>query len=115
MSKIISFIAGVFLLISMTAGLYADGARTFKKKCGSCHSATIDGKVYGKATMGPDLTGITSNRGADFIRLYISDPKAARKKYSDVYNKEIKGKYKMKMPAIKLKDADLDDLVESLK
>ena len=115
MSKIISFIMGASLFMFMTVDAYADGARTFKKKCGSCHSATIDGTALGKAAMGPDLTGIASKRGDDYLRLYITNPQKARKEHSDIYNSEIKGKYKMKMPPVKLDDATLDELIDSLK
>lgn len=115
MSKIISLMMVSFLFLSVTMGAYAGGADTFNRKCGSCHSATIDGKTIGSSTMGPDLTGIASTRPADFLRMYIVNPRQARKDYSDIYKKEIKGKYKMKMPPVRLKDDVLDELIESLK
>ena len=115
MYKTTSVITGTLLLLSITTGAYADSARTFKKKCGACHSITVNGETIGKPAMGPDLTGISSKRPEGFVRMYIIDPNGARKKYSDVYQNEIKGKYKMKMPPVKLSDDVLDELVDFMK
>jgi cytochrome c2 len=66
--------------------IYAD------QKCSVCHRV---GSTGGK--MGPDLSDIGNKRDAAWLAKYLADPKA-----QDPKNK---------MPAVKAKGKDLDDLV----
>lgn len=101
--------------VGFIGGLHADDGSLFKSKCGMCHKATIQGKATGTGSSGPDLTGINGKRTEEYLKLYIINPNEARTKHADIYNKEIKNKYSMKMPAVKLNDEQLKTIVSSLK
>lgn len=65
------------------------------QKCSLCHKI---GDTGGK--LGPDLSGVATKRDAAWLAKYLPNPKAADPKN--------------KMPPVKVKPADLDDLVAYL-
>jgi mono/diheme cytochrome c family protein len=81
---------------SAVAGDPVKGKKIFEtEKCGTCHN--------GK--MAEDLSSIGSKRDAAWLTKYLAAPPAAL---------DPKAPPKMKMPATKVKGADLDDLVSYL-
>jgi mono/diheme cytochrome c family protein len=102
------------LLISsliFTASIFADDAAIFKKRCGTCH--TIKSVSNGK--IGPDLTGLASRRPEEYIKAYLVNPADAKKKFPDIFEKEIKGKFSSAMPAQKLKADETTAILNALK
>ena len=97
-----------------TATIQSNDGTLFKKNCGLCHTATVNGSYVGRGNMDVDLTGVVSERGEDYVRLYIRDPEAARTKYPEIY-KSIKEKYPMIMPPVELSDREMQELIEMLK
>lgn len=78
------------------AGDKVKGEKVFNdSKCSICHK--VDGKG-GK--MGPDLTAVGTRRDMAWLKKYLADPKAENPKN--------------KMPAVKAKGADLDNLIDYL-
>jgi len=106
----------IAVLVSMicTTALFAGGEDAFKNKCGSCHVLKVDGKKISNGAVGPDLTGISSQRKEEYLKLYITDPEEAREKYPDVYA-ETKKKYSMKMPKIKVSAEEAAEILKVLK
>jgi len=120
MKKIIALIATLGLTIGLSTvfageGDLAKGVTTFKSKCAYCHSLIVQDKKISSATSGPDLTGIASVRPNEYLRIYMVNPDKGRKDFKDIYEKELKGKYNMKMPRIALSDADIDNIIATLK
>ncbi len=75
------------------AGDKAKGEAIYKaQKCSMCHRIGTAG-----AKMGPELTKVGATRDQAWLHKYLSDPKAENPKN--------------KMPAVKVKGADLDHLV----
>ena len=75
------------------AGDKAKGEPIYKaQKCSMCHRIGTAG-----AKMGPELTKVGATRDQAWLHKYLSDPKAENPKN--------------KMPAVKVKGADLDHLV----
>lgn len=101
----------VLVSVIFSSALIADDAAIFKKKCGFCH--TVTGVSKGK--IGPDLTGFVGKRPAGYIKDYSADPNAAKSKYPDIYEKEVKGKFKSAMPATKTTDAEMQAILNILK
>lgn len=102
------------LLVSsllFTAGIFADDAAVFKKKCGSCH--TVKSVANGK--QGPDLTGILSRRPEEYVKAYLVNPAEAKKKFPDVFEKEVKGKFSFTMPPQKINADDTQAILNVLK
>jgi len=93
------------------SAVFADDAAVFKKKCGVCH--TLSSVSTGKQA--PDLTGLAKKRPVEYINLYMVNPAEAKKKFADIYNKEVKGKYQFPMPATKLTDAEKQSILNVLK
>jgi len=92
-----------------------EGPELFKKYCGKCHMVKADGKKIGRGKTGPDLTGYAEKRSPEFLALYSKDPKAAQTKFPDIYENEIKGKYKTRMKKIDINDAELEQILKLLK
>ena len=109
--------------MAIAPALFADAPAeaAFKSKCGKCHTVTVAGKKVGSGNKGPDLSGYAAKRPADFLRLYSSDPAAARKQFPAIYAKEIKpkrddGTYKKDMERVKdLSPADLEKILKLMK
>ncbi|MDH4200882.1 MAG: cytochrome c [Spirochaetia bacterium] len=95
----------------ITAGIFADDAAVFKKKCGACHTL----KNVSSAKSGPDLTGVASRRPEEYVKLYMTNPAEAKKKFPDIFAKEIKGKFQFSMPAQKLNAEDTLAILNALK
>lgn len=75
------------------AGDKVKGEAIYKaQKCSMCHRIGTVG-----AKMGPELTKVGTKRDQAWLHKYLSDPKAENPKN--------------KMPAVKVKGADLDHLV----
>lgn len=78
------------------AGDKAKGEKIYKdQKCSMCHKVGTVG-----AKMGPELTKVGGTRDRAWLAKYLANPKAENPKN--------------KMPAVKVKGADLDDLIEYL-
>jgi cytochrome c553 len=104
----------LLILVSMSvfaSAAFADDAAVFKKKCGTCHALSS----VSKGSQGPDLTGFASKRPADYLKAYMKNPSEAKKTYADIYNKDVKGKYKFAMPAVKLTEAEEASILNLLK
>lgn len=108
--KIMKIAISVSLLF-FTAGIFADDAAIFKKRCGVCHALNS----VSKATMGPNLTGVASKRPEEYVKLYMTNPAEAKKKFPDIYKKEVKGKYSATMPTIKVSAEEMAALLKLLK
>jgi len=121
-------VAFVFSFASVSfAGDAAAGKKLFMKKCKTCHKWKSD-----KAKTGPGLKSVVSRRGEDYLKRWLSDPKAmfASKNPCDIKNvenalsrlkkpKKIAG-YKAKMPKQvknlnKKGPAWIDDMIAYLK
>jgi len=100
----------LFMIFS-SAVFAGDDKAVFKKKCGVCHALSS----VSKESQGPDLTGYASKRPADYLKAYMKNPAEAKKKYADIYNKEVKGKYKFAMPSVKLTEAETESILNALK
>lgn len=89
------------LALAVTAPLAAagdkvKGEKVYKdSKCSMCHKIGTVG-----AKMGPELTKVGATRDRAWLAKYLANPKAENPKN--------------KMPPVKAKGADLDDLVEYL-
>ena len=78
------------------AGDKVKGEKVYKdSKCSVCHKIGTVGMK-----MGPELTKVGATRDAAWLAKYLPDPKASNPKN--------------KMPAVKAKGADLDDLIAYL-
>ncbi|MES0491723.1 MAG: cytochrome c [Leptospirales bacterium] len=120
MKKIIAIIAVLGLTIGLSTifageGNSKNGVKLIKAKCGYCHAFSANGKKISSATSGPDLTGIATERGEPFTRIYMVNPEQGRKDFKAIYDKEIKGKYNMKMPSVRLTPSEIDDITAALK
>jgi len=104
----------ILIACTMSSLLYADGAETFKKKCGICHKLEVDGSAIASGKTGPVLTGLASKRPVDYLKLYMSNPDEAKKKFADVYNAN-KGNYSIKMPKIKVSDEEIEEILALMK
>jgi len=115
--KKLTIIAGMIILGFITSNLFADGAKLFKSKCGACHTLKVDGKKVSGGTVGPDLTGVAKQHSEKFIKLYMTKPVQARKKYAKNCEHLIKkcGKSGLKMPSIMLKKEQVNQIYEALK
>jgi mono/diheme cytochrome c family protein len=89
-------IAAVGPLAAAQAGNAANGAKLYTaQKCSVCH------KIAGKGgPMGPDLSKVGGKRDAAWLKNYLTNPKSLDPKN--------------KMPAVKLKGAEMDDLIAYL-
>jgi len=112
---IIVFIAS--LLGSTSSNLFADGVKTFISKCGACHALKVDGKNVIPGSIGADLTGVANKYSEEFIKLYMTNPAKARKKFPGTCKKLLKkcGESGMTMPAILLRENQVNDIYEILK
>ena len=97
--------------LAMVQGVYADDAAVFKKKCGVCHSL----KSVSNGKMGPDLTGYTAKRPEEYIKMYPKNPSEAKKKFPEIFEKEVKGKYSSVMPPVKLTEDEEKAILNALK
>ncbi len=103
MKKIITAISMVAMLsASASMAVASAGEDVFNKKCKACHSTTD------KKKMGPGLGGVfgrTSDVAGKMdeagLKAWLKDPKAVNPK--------------AKMPATKLKDQQIADVIEYLK
>jgi mono/diheme cytochrome c family protein len=98
-----------------TGALFADGKKVFKRRCGTCHTIEHAGEKLGNGTTGPILTGLASKRPEEYIRLYMKKPDEARKKFSNIYEAEVKGKYTMKMMTVQISDTEINEVFELMK
>jgi mono/diheme cytochrome c family protein len=73
------------------------------KQCYSCHT------IGGGPLAGPDLKGLFSRRNEAWVRNYISDPVQMAK--TDPIARELKAAYKIQMPRLYLRPAELDQLI----
>jgi len=105
----------VFASFLSAGALFADGAKTFKRKCASCHTLVSGGKKLSSGKVGPDLSGLAGKRPEEYLKLYMSNPADARKKFADIYNKEISGKFTMKMPSVSISEEEAKEIIELLK
>ncbi len=67
--------------------------------CVNCHTLLGEGAYYA-----PDLTQITSHRGAPYLRQFLKDP-------SKFYSEQRDGRL---MPTLNLSDRDIDDVIAFL-
>lgn len=106
MKKVVISIMAITMLSIGTGTVFAGdadkGAKLFKKKCKACHLTTDKKKV------GPGLKGVYGRKGVYIEKLddeslhkWLKDPKKVNKK--------------AKMMNLKLKDDQIDDLIEYLK
>jgi nitric oxide reductase subunit C len=70
-----------------------------RENCTNCHTLLGEGAYYA-----PDLTRITAQRGAAYLREFLKDPS---KFYSEVRDGRL-------MPTLNLTDRDIDDLIAFL-
>lgn len=89
-------VASAGALAAGQAGNAANGAKLYTaQKCSVCH------KIAGKGgPMGPDLSTVGGKRDAKWLAAYLANPKSVDPKN--------------KMPVVKLKGAEMDDLVAYL-
>lgn len=89
-------IAGTAALAAGQSGNAANGEKLYTaQKCGVCH------QIAGKGgKMGPELTKVGEKRDGKWLATYLPNPKGVDPKN--------------KMPAVKLKGAELDDLIAYL-
>lgn len=99
--KVVAAIASVAVITVGASMAFADGAAIFKKKCKACH------KITAKKGVGPGMAGVlgreTANNGTmdkAGLTTWLKDPKAVNPK--------------SKMPNLKLKDDDINALVDYL-
>ncbi|MDH4262070.1 MAG: cytochrome c [Spirochaetia bacterium] len=95
----------------LTSAVFAEDGDIFKKKCGVCHALNN----VSKAKQGPDLTGYAAKRSNEYLQAYMTNPAEAKKKFPDIYNKEVKGKYQFAMPSVKLTDTEKQSILNVLK
>lgn len=90
---------------TVDATLAKKGKSMFASKgCNGCHS------VGGGKRAGPDLAGVSERRDADWLRKFLKDPPAMLA--TDSIAMAMLVEYKnVKMPNMKLSDADIDALV----
>ncbi len=67
-----------------------------KNNCINCHTLLGEGAYYA-----PDLTKITQQRGAPYLKAFLKDPS---KFYSEARDRRL-------MPTLKLSDKDIDDVI----
>jgi mono/diheme cytochrome c family protein len=113
MEIIMKLIKTILILFTISGfqAVFAEGKDVFKKKCGVCHSM----KSVSTGKMGPDLTGYASKRPEEYLQMYMKDPKTAKAKFSEIFKKEVEGKYKSTMPAIKVTDDEIAAILSALK
>ena len=70
-----------------------------RKNCTNCHTLLGEGAYYA-----PDLTQITTQRGAPYLREFLKDP-------SKFYSEERDGRL---MPTLKLSDPEIDNVIAFL-
>ena len=70
-----------------------------RQNCTNCHTLLGEGAYYA-----PDLTQITSQRGAPYLRQFLKDP---AKFYSEERDRRL-------MPNLKLSDQEIDDVITFL-
>jgi len=89
-------IAGTGALAAGQSGNAANGEKLYTaQKCNVCH------QVAGKGgKMGPELTKVGTKRDAKWLASYLANPKSVDPKN--------------KMPVVKLKGSDMDDLIAYL-
>lgn len=89
-------LAGSSIAPAAASGDKVKGEKVYKDaKCSVCHKL---GSTGGK--MGPDLTKVGATRNMAWLAKYLANPKAENPKN--------------KMPPVKAKGADLDDLIAYL-
>ena len=71
-----------------------------RQNCTNCHTLLGEGAYYA-----PDLTQITSQRGAPYLRQFLKDP---AKFYSEERDRRL-------MPNLKLSDQEIDYIIAYLK
>jgi protein SCO1/2 len=75
--------------------------------CAGCHT-------FGKKLAGPDLVGTTERRDADWLRRWLKSPDTMLE--SDSIAKAMLAEFQnVKMPNMKLSDADVDALVHYMR
>jgi protein SCO1/2 len=75
--------------------------------CGGCHT-------FGKKLAGPDLVGATERRDADWMRRWLKSPDTMLE--TDSIAKAMLAEFQnVKMPNMKLTDADVDALVHYMR
>jgi mono/diheme cytochrome c family protein len=93
--------------IAIDAALVKTGKAKFSSKaCSACHA-------IGKKMAGPDLNGVFERRSVDWLKSWLKDPNAmlATDETAKALLKEYKG---VKMPNMKLTDADIEALLHYL-
>jgi len=110
-------IISVIVFGFITGSIFADGAKTFKSKCGACHTLKVDGKKLTAGSLGPDLTGVATRQSEQFVKLYMTKPSKARKKFPKECAHLVKkcGKSGMKMPNVSLSKKQVDKIYKILK
>jgi len=106
------------LFFGFTASnFFANGVKVFKSKCGHCHALTFDGKKVTHGSIGANLTGVAQKYPEDFIKMYMTNPVKARKKFAKICSKLLKkcGKSGVKMPAIPVRENQVNAIYEILK
>jgi len=88
-----------------TAG---SGPSMFRTRCAACHS------IGGGDGVGPDLLGVTTARGRDWVAKYISAPDKALEAQDPVAVALFNKYNKVKMPNLHLPPADVKTMVEFL-
>lgn len=78
----------------------AAGQDAFQAKCAACHT------IGGGPLVGPDLAGITNEKDTEWLKSWITDPKAFAEKDPDA-----KDLYTGKMPALGLSSDELDSVI----
>jgi len=90
------------------ANLAKRGKALFANRgCGGCHT-------FGKKLAGPDLVGATDRRDADWMRRWLKSPDTMLE--SDSIAMAMLAEFQnVKMPNMKLSDADVDALVHYMR
>jgi len=107
----------VLSLVFFTPAIFGDGVKLFEQNCGKCHTMSYQGTTIGKGKGGPDLTGLKAKRPVGYILLYVRDPAAAQAKYPDIYNSQIKGKFRKSMKKIgesAVSDSELSQILDMI-
>ncbi len=87
--------------------LAATGEQLFKSKtCSTCHG-------WGVKITGPDLTGVTSRRTAQWMQAWIQHPDVMTKQ--DPIAHELFAKFAVQMPNLNIKDDEAKALIEYMK
>lgn len=105
------FALGLFLMPlhgkQISASGSSDGEKLFQANCLACHS------IGGGDGVGPDLSGVTSERDREWLIKIITDPQALVDSGDQTVNQLVE-QYGMVMPTLQLSDTEVESIISYL-